>query len=338
MRVRRAKYMGLAVVSTLALSPSAQATERRAEGDTFKADASEQKITHFEGDDIQRTHLEDHSPEAMRFKDHMMRTNSIDISGGMQLQQGNKDGQSFRVYSIEGDNVDNAVMLRDISVEGDALTHDRRGVAFEKSEDSMRVLDKPAGFDASSGKVYKSSCREIWFDAPHHRDDDMVYDCWQKIKVSNSDWIYNRYSKADPASQNGINFRHIFELTVRFRESKKHKNRITQGPLEYGPVPSQHCRDSGNVNMGFSGVGVTIPIRNCDNIENLAQGTRRASGTKWQGRRTTQVPVDSAARYWTNGKEPYMSDYVWLESRTCKNKWFCARSNTDKLRWNDSLW
>lgn len=128
----------------------------------------------------------------------------------------------------------------------------------------------------------------------------------------------------------------MHEFTIRFREAKGYA-RLKGGPYNYGPKPgSGDCND-----LTFSYGPVSIPIKSCDSIKNMAVGSYYQSGTQYSGHENRQRYVDSYGRFTSNGSEPIFSDYVWLTVRACGNVLNipCVNSNNDyDDLWTDGLW
>jgi hypothetical protein len=211
------------------------------------------------------------------------------------------------------------------------------GAEFENADDST-ATPEPVGHSAGQGLPRAGyACRTIWFDNPvSGASDDQVYDCWEKFKKSNSEYIYNRYSKFTVGQTSAAVRREVQEFTVRFREAKNY-SRITGGPYNYGPLPGSVQCTQGKFSYG----GLEIPLVSCGGIANLAGGSYHQTGTRYSGHESYQQYIDSYARFTSNGTAPIFSDYVWATTSSCG--WVfgipCINGlNKFEETWNDGAW
>ncbi len=260
--------------------------------------------------------------------DETMRTSGLVSADDVEVWTAEVDGSEITAVIPEGSTVESAATVTD-EVEGTEITG--FGMEIAETEESVGTAPPVAHLEGR-GTPLREYCRTIWFDARSIASgDDQVYDCYEKYKISNSSYIYNRYAKGTLAN-GGVQRREFHEFTIRFRQ---HKNfsRITGGPYNYGPLPSSTECGAGQFSYG----GVTIPLTSCASIKNLAGGSYFATGTRYTGHAQGQKYVDTYARYTTNGSEPYFADYVWLTIGQCGQIGVpCAVPGTDySVSWTD---
>ncbi|MBU2669895.1 hypothetical protein KOI35_40930 [Actinoplanes bogorensis] len=239
--------------------------------------------------------------------DDAMRRSQLVADADLDTFSANVGGRKFTAVVPKGVKLKSAVVVTEPGVDEVGL-----GAEFEVPTDS--VTPSAAGHSAGSGLPrVAGACRTLWFDNPTSgANDDQVYDCYEKFKKSNSEYIYNRYSKMTVGQTEAAIRREVQEFTIRFREAKGY-SRITGGPYNYGPLPSSlECN-----NAKFSYGGLEIPLVGCGGIQNLAGGSYYQTGTKYLGHETSQKYIDSYARYVSNGSTPVWSDYVWVTMSSC---------------------
>jgi hypothetical protein len=263
--------------------------------------------------------------------DDAMRRSQLVADADLDTFTADLSGRKFTAVVPKGVKLKSAIVVTEEGVDQVGL-----GAEFEVPTDT--VSPAAAGHSAGSGLPrVAGACRTLWFDNPTSgASDDQVYDCYEKFKKSNSEYIYNRYSKMTVGQTEAAIRREVQEFTIRFREAKGY-SRITGGPYNYGPLPSSlECN-----NAKFSYGGLEIPLVGCGGIQNLAGGSYYQTGTKYLGHETSQKYIDSYARYTSNGTTPVWSDYVWVTMSSCGwipftpcvnglNKW--EESYTDGLR------
>lgn len=309
----------LALIPTTALAVPA---DPPAPGDGELAVSEE-----FEQVDGERARGEDEA-HVKQHIDETMRTSGLVSADDVEVWTTEVDGQEITAVIPEGSVVESAAAVTD-KVEDTEITG--FGMEIAESEQSVGAAP-PVAHLKGNGTPLREYCRTIWFDARGlANNDDQVYDCYEKYKISNSSYIYNRYAKGTLAD-GGVQRREFHEFTIRFRQNKNF-SRITGGPYNYGPLPSSTECGSGQFSYG----GVSIPLSSCASIKNLAGGSYFATGTRYTGHATGQKFVDTYARYTTNGSEPYFADYVWLTIGQCGQIGApCAVPGTDySVAWTD---
>lgn len=266
-----------------------------------------------------------------RHLDDAMRRSQLISSADVRVWTGEAAGHAVTAVLPNGSSLRNVGVATQPGVDRAALGVE---IVDESAPAKAAVAD---GHSAGvSGNRVAGGCRSISFTNPTPQTGpDTVYDCFEKYKLSNTEYIYNRYSKATVTQSAASTIRReLHEFTIRFREAKGY-SRVTGGPYNYGPLPgSVDC-----VNYEFSFGGVKIPIASCAEIQNLAGGSYYQSGTKYTGHENHQRYLDSYARFTTNGNAPVMSDYVWVAFGSCG--WIpgvpCFGNNSDQ-GWTDGLW
>lgn len=261
--------------------------------------------------------------------DDAMRRSQLISAADVQVWSGEAAGHAVTAVLPNGSSLRNVAVATQEGV-------DRAGLGVEIVDESapakVSVADGHSG--GSGGNRVAEGCRTISF-TNRYTGPDTVYDCFEKFKLSNTEYIYNRYSKATVTPASGTIRRELHELTIRFREAKGY-SRVTGGPYNYGPLPSSvDC-----VNYEFSYGGVKIPIASCDEVTNVAGGSYYQSGSKYVGHENNQRYLDSYARYNTNGNVPVMSDYVWVAFGSCGYipGIPCYGNNDSDQGWTDGLW
>ncbi len=188
----------------------------------------------------------------------------------------------------------------------------------------------------------QGSCRDLWFDAIYSGDDHYIYDCWEKFQQGTStDWVYNRYTLFDQAAPDEpLEKGRTLDATIRSRPWSGESSRITGGPYQYQPTPSSDC-EAQTVGITVRGVTLNIPLfERCTNIEALPNGAARSMGADWDGDTGSQVYLDSAWHFTSNGEVPYYADYVWMEVQSCQgvgtncNPW----NDSEYETWQDTGW
>lgn len=307
--------LALALIPTTALATPADTAAE-------PATVSAEEFDHVAGDQAtghDKTLVDKHI-------DATMRTSGLIAPSEVEVWTTDIDGTDVAAVIPEGSAVDGAAVVID-AVEGTDVA--AYGVEFAETEETLGAAP-PVAHLKGRGAPLREGCRTLWFSNPHATNDDQVYDCYEKYKLSNSSYIYNRYSKATLAAN--ASRREIHEFTIRVRQ---HKNfsRITGGPYNYGPLPSSTECNSGQFSYG----GVTIPLTSCASIQNVSGGSYYNTGTRYTGHATGQKFVDTYARFSSNGTEPYFSDYVWLTTAACGSIGVpCVNTNNNySVTWND---
>jgi|GEM_PF-6718407 len=266
-----------------------------------------------------------------RYIDETMRTSGVVAADQLEVWTTNVDGRDVSAVIPVGSRLEAASRVSD-DAGGTAIS--AFGVEFAEADEASGVIP-PVAHLKGRGAPLREYCRTIWFDVKTLSTDDQVYDCYEKYKLSNTSYIYSRYSKGTLAKGPSSLRREFHEYTIRYREYKGY-GRIISGPHNYGPLPNSTECGSGEFSYG----GVKIPLTSCASIENLAGGAYHQTGTRYKGHATGQKYVDTYARYTTNGSEPYFSDYVWLTIGECGNLLIaCYNTNNDYSRmWTDGGW
>lgn len=188
----------------------------------------------------------------------------------------------------------------------------------------------------------QGSCRDLWFDAVYSGDDHFIYDCWEKFQQGTSnDWAYNRYTLFDQAAPDEpLEKGRTLDATIRSRPWADESDRITGGPYQYQPTPSSACEPQ-TVGITVRGFSLNIPLfERCTNIEALPVGASRSMGADWDGDTASQVYLDSAWHFTSNGEVPFYADYVWMEVQSCQgvgtgcNPW----DDSEYESWQDTGW
>lgn len=267
-----------------------------------------------------------------------MRTGTVPLEGDVALYTSTRDGVTIEAALPKGDTID-ATVVNTMKDGDDQVVGHSMGAIFEGGE-GQESIPGVRSFDRASKKAHREACRTIWLDLPDIANDLKNYDCYQKFRANSKDWAYNRYTLTQlPEDQGRIWNFDLREVTLRFRESKRHQNRIKGGPWSYGPTEGNGCRDKAGYTVSLPVVGVSIPVKSCDDITPLPGGKRHATGTRWEGVAERQRFAESFARYHTNGSEPIFSDYLWVESCQWDNRHWCKLGGRRVHRkWTDSNW
>lgn len=217
------------------------------------------------------------------------------------------------------------------------------------------------GFDAgrsSSATRRGGGGRTLFFNpayASQRNVDHWVTTNWEKwqSKRNSRDWAYNRYAVFDPANggvwswgKAGYSRGELTDATIRSRPWSGYTSRVTGGPYDYEPRPSERCTkvSTQTINVGSAG-SISFDDINCySETEVYPNANQHSMGTAWYGRTTAQRFLDFAFDFRTNGKNPLMADYVWMSVRHC---WVLLKSDECKFpygssmrhyKWNDSGW
>lgn len=260
--------------------------------------------------------------------DSTMRSSGMVAPSDVEVWTTEVDGTDVAAVIPDGSVVESAAVVTDAAEDTDIAAF---GVEIAEIEEAVGTAP-PVAHLKGRGTPLREACRTLWFNTPAATNDDQVYDCYEKYKLSNSSYIYNRYSKATLAAAAGGVRREIHEFTIRFRQYKNY-SRITGGPYNYGPLPGSTDCNNGQFSYGV----VTIPLTSCASIENVSGGNYYNSGTRYKGHATGQKYVDAYARFTSNGTEPIFSDYVWLTTAACGDMWVpCINTNNNySATWND---
>lgn len=253
---------------------------------------------------------------------------------------------------VEGEGTLTSIAPKDESVEEIAVVRVNEesgiqwavGVLIVQSAESPPIHSSSGydgGINPSGMTLQWDTCRSLFWDASYSDSHDhYVYDCVEKWKISDTAWVYNRYTLFDPAnSDNWLERDEIVEATIRTRPWKGYESRATGGPYNYAPRPSSTCTTY-TATIGFNAASLDIPLVSCNaKISVGPKSTDYSMTTDWSGRTTSQVSIDYAFRIATNGN-PYYADYVWLEVQSCYDpiarvSWSAQK---EKEKWVDAGW
>lgn len=150
----------------------------------------------------------------------------------------------------------------------------------------------------------------------HHQ----MVSCYEKWAESGTRaWAYNRWSlwsKADPV----IGRSATIDYTIRSRPWTGTEHAVTSLNSWVPTSPSSQCSPGGDFSLQQGGVGITVPIANCEDTAILIDLGAQELGIDWDGVDTgRQRSLDFAMHVTANNTTivPTFADYVWAEVRDC---------------------
>lgn len=223
--------------------------------------------------------------------------------------------------------------------------------AFVDHADPAPTLPAAPGYDGAFNKSgmtrTNEACRDLWWDAAYptvNNSDHHVYDCWEKWRDTrnNAQWAYNKYTLFDAADGKDGWKGQLVDATIRMRPWSGYEGRVTAGPYNYAPKPTDTCTTYSATISFPSGSSLGVPQVYCTpNLQVFPNGTAHSFGTDWGGRTTGQVYLDGAFRFVASSSTttPIYADYVWLEVNYCWGPGNCYQGNPSQyLKWTDSGW
>ncbi|PRY02559.1 hypothetical protein CLV72_1011161 [Allonocardiopsis opalescens] len=172
--------------------------------------------------------------------------------------------------------------------------------------------------------LYSNDCFTGYFapQFPSDHDHHMVT-CYEKYaEAGTREWAYNRWGLWTTADAD-LNVRTaLIDYTLRSRPWQGTGARISR-MNDYEPrSPSTQCNPGANVDVGFNGTGISIPIDNCEDVVVLPDTGARSMGVDYDppfirsgDQRALDFGMHVTARDTTT--VPLYADYVWAEVMTC---------------------
>lgn len=264
--------------------------------------------------------------------------------------------------------VDSGAPIEQLTVEVDSETSNAKGrvsetgrlneavgVLLAVGEGNPQVADVSAGFNgavnhANMRRRGHGSATIFWNPYYNSPVDHWVTTNWEKWQSTrqHNEWAYNRWATFDAANGGsagwGMTWRgDMIDATIRSRPMSGSEYKVTGGPWDYEPRPSQYCQTyTSSINVGTLG-SLKIPSTNCYSGQEIyPNGNQHSMGTAWYGRTTAQRYLDFAFSFTAkNWQTPYMADYVYMKVQYCKGYTSapCGYWNpTQSMLWTDGGW